>query len=191
MPNYRRAYEQGGMFFFTVVAHRRRRLFSEAKAREYLRKTVLAVQTERPFELVATVLLPDHLHCIWKLPDGDSDFSIRWACIKKGFSKLWIAGGGGEAEISDARHKHRECGIWQRRFWEHRIRNEDDMMRHVNYIHYNPIKHKLVRCPHEWPYSSFQRWVEEGYYKQDWLCDCEGREPVVPDFANISDTIGE
>jgi putative transposase len=191
MPEYRRAYEQGGMFFFTVVTHRRRRLLSKAQAREYLRSSILSVQADLPFELIAIVLLPDHLHCIWKLPEGDADFPIRWACIKRGFSKLWIAGGGSESEVSDARREHRERGVWQRRFWEHRIRDEDDMVRHVNYIHYNPVKHGLVRCPHKWPYSSFQRWVEEGYYKQDWLCDCNGRAPAVLDFANISDTVGE
>jgi len=190
MPDYRRAYEPGGMFFFTLVTHRRRCLFSDSTAREYLRLAIRQVQTERPFELVAIVLLPDHLHCIWKLPEGDGDFSTRWACIKKEFSRLWLAGGGKEVSISEARKAHRERGVWQKRFWEHRIRDENDMMRHVNYIHYNPVKHGLVRCPHDWPHSSFHRWVKDGYYKDDWLCDCEKQRLEQPEFASIT-TAGE
>lgn len=190
MADYRRMYEPGGMYFFTVVTHRRRRLFSHDKARGCLRASIRQVRAQRPFEMVASVLLPDHLHCVWKLPQGDADFSTRWACIKKEFSKLWIAAGGCEVEVSNARKRHRELGIWQRRFWEHRIRNEDDMICHVNYIHYNPVKHGLVRCPHQWPYSSFLRWVEHGYYKADWLCDCHKPRSQQPAFASI-ETAGE
>ena len=190
MADYRRMYEPGGMFFFTVVTHQRRRLFLHDKARSYLHDSIRQVQLKYPFKMVSIVLLPDHLHCIWKLPEGDEKFSTRWACIKKEFSKLWVAGGGREAKVSDARRKHREYGIWQRRFWEHRIRNEDDFIRHVNYIHYNPIKHCLVQCPHQWPHSSFHRWVKDGYYKENWLCDCEQKGLKQPDFASMS-TVGE
>jgi len=102
-----------------------------------------------------------------------------------------LAQGGREVGISKARNNHRERGIWQKRFWEHRIRNEEDMMHHVNYIHYNPVKHGLVRCPHEWPYSSFARWIKQGFYKQNWLCDCEGKKPTVPEYLQATDAFGE
>ena len=137
------------------------------------------------------VLLPDHLHCIWKLPEEDADFSVRWSCIKKAFTQSWIKAGGQEGAIPRYRGKLRERGIWQRRFWEHTIRNEDDFIKHVNYIHYNPVKHNLVTCPHLWPYSSFHRWVEEGYYAPDWLCDCEKRNIQAPDFADTENNVGE
>jgi putative transposase len=191
MPNYRRAIEAGGMFFFTLVTHQRQALFSQSAAREFLHRAIGEVQGERTFELTAMVLLPEHLHCIWRLPEDDSDFSKRWGLIKSKFSKMWVEAGGREAGVSQARCKHRERGIWQKRFWEHRIRNEEDMMRHVNYIHFNPVKHGLARCPHVWPYSSFARWVKEGYYKNDWLCDCDGRKVVVPQALNTGDTFGE
>lgn len=179
------------MFFFTLVTNQRRNLFSKNTAREYLRQAILEEKEQHPFDMVAVVLLPDHLHCIWELPENDADFSKRWGRIKSRFSKKWIYIGGKEAKISQARRKHRERGIWQKRFWEHRIRDEDDLMRHVNYIHFNPVKHSLVRCPHEWPYSSFDQWVKEGYYQYDWLCDCEDRKPIVSEKMYTGDTFGE
>jgi putative transposase len=191
MSDYRRAIQAGGMFFFTLVTHRRRPLFLGARARENLRMAVGEVRERWPFEIIAISVLPEHLHCIWKLPEGDTDYATRWACIKKGFTSRWITEGGIEEDISAARKAHREHGVWQRRFWEHRIRAEDDLIHHVNYIHYNPVKHGLVRCPHAWPYSSFHRWVKEGYYREDWLCDCAGRVPQPPDFTDIRDTTGE
>ncbi len=191
MPNYKRIYEPGGMFFFTLVTHRRRHLFSKNMARECLRKAIAEEKAEHQFDLSAIVLLPDHLHCVWELPDNDADFSKRWGRIKSRFSKLWMDLGGKEAQISQARRNHHERGIWQKRFWEHRIRDEEDMMRHVNYIHFNPVKHGLVRCPHAWPYSSFERWVKQGYYKHDWLCDCDDRRPVVSETLQTGDTFGE
>ena len=98
---------------------------------------------------------------------------------------------GVEGSISATRKAHREHGVWQRRYWEHRIRDEKDMIHHVNYIHYNPVKHGLVRCPHNWPYSSFHRWVKDGYYRADWLCDCAGGLPEPPDFTDLRDMTGE
>jgi putative transposase len=191
MPNYRRTYQAGGMFFFTLVTHLRRHLFSEPTALEYLREAMTQEKAQYPFDLTAIVLLPDHIHCIWELPENDNDFSKRWGRIKSRFTKTWLAQGGREVGISKARNNHRERGIWQKRFWEHRIRNEEDMMHHVNYIHYNPVKHGLVRCPHEWPYSSFARWVKQGFYKQNWLCDCEGKKPTVPEYLQATDAFGE
>ena len=191
MPNYKRTFERGGMFFFTLVTHRRRHLFSTAMARKCLRQSIVEEQTNHSFDLTAVVLLPDHLHCIWELPDNDGDFSKKWGRIKSRFSKLWMDMGGKEAQISQARSKHRERGIWQKRFWEHRIRDEEDLMRHVNYIHFNPVKHGLVRCPHAWAYSSFERWVKQGYYKHNWLCDCDVQRPVISDFLYTGDMFGE
>jgi putative transposase len=181
----------GGTFFFTVVTHRRTPLFASDQARTHLREAILAVQNERPFTLVATVLLPEHWHCIWTLPEGDQDYSKRWGIIKSRFSQLWLAAGGNSGIVSPARTQHRERGIWQKRFWEHRIRDERDFIRHVNYVHFNPVKHGLAQCPHAWPYSSFGRWVEQGFYRQDWLCDCRGQKPQVPDSIRQGDVFGE
>jgi putative transposase len=191
MPNYIRRYVPGGTFFFTVVTHRRRPLFSSEPARAYLHEAIAGVRKERPFEMVATVLLPDHWHCVWTLPEGDPDYSKRWGLIKSRFSKLWLAADGEDTVVSASRMKHRVRGIWEKRFWEHRIRDETDLIHHVNYIHFNPVKHGLVRCPHHWPYSSFARWVEEGYYAPDWLCDCRSHGIAVPDHLHQGEAFGE
>lgn len=127
MPNYLRHFQSGGTFFFTVVTAERRPLFADDIARAYLRTAIRTVQAEQPFDMVAVVLLPDHLHCIRTLPEDDSDFSTRWSCIKRRFTKQWIVGHT-ETIISDTRRKHRECGVWQKRFWEHRIRDETDLI---------------------------------------------------------------
>jgi putative transposase len=118
----------------------------------------------------AVVLLPDHLHAIWTLPEGDAGYSVRWKRIKEEFTKNFIQAGGEEGPRSDSRLRRQERGIWQRRFWEHTIRDEDDFEEHFNYVHYNPVKHRLVRYPRDWPYSSFHRWVKLGAYPPDWSC---------------------
>jgi len=191
MPDYRRFFCPGGTFFFTVVTHRRRAFLCQDIARHCLRIAINKIRCQRPFEPVAFVLLPDHFHCIWKLPDNDPDFSIRLGRIKKEFTELWLAKGGEVLAVSSARKEHHERGIWQKRFWEHTIRNDEDLLRHVNYIHYNPVKHGLVNCPHQWPFSSFHQWVKEEYYKQDWFCDCGREKPKPPRFDEIKDTVGE
>jgi REP-associated tyrosine transposase len=200
MPNYRRAYQPGGTFFFTVVTHQRQKLFQREEARKILHGAIVRVQTERPFEMPAIVLLPEHLHCIWKLPESDADFSRRWGCIKKYFTQSWLKERcavhtlpgtvRAETNISKARREHRERGVWQKRFWEHRIRDEDDYMRHVNYIHYNPVKHQLVDCPHQWSYSSFTCWLKDGYYNEHWLCSCNVKVEM-PSFDDIQHSVGE
>jgi len=191
VPNYRRLFQPGGTFFFTVVTDRRRPLFRKGTARECLREAIRVVQRDRPFEMVAIVLLPEHLHCVWKLPGDDLDFSRRWGCIKSRFTKLWLPVDPTNRGVSRSREKRHERTVWQRRFWEHRIRDEEDMIRHVNYIHYNPVKHGLVGCPHAWPHSSFLRWAEQGYYARDWLCDCAGPAGVTPDWLRTGDSFGE
>jgi len=191
MPDYRRFIYPGGTFFFTVATHRRRDFLCQDTARRCLRMAIEKIRCQHPFESLAFVLLPDHYHCIWKLPDNDFDFSIRLGCLKKEFTQLWMKEGGEELVVSSARKRHHERGIWQKRFWEHTIRHEKDLIRHVNYIHYNPVKHGLVSCPHQWPYSSFHQWMKGGYYQQDWLCDCRFEKSKPPDFDDIKDTVGE
>jgi putative transposase len=162
MPDYRRAKVKGSPFFFTVVlADRSSTLLVEQIER--LRAAYRLVQSRRPFEPLAICVLPDHLHAIWSLPDGDDDFPARWALIKSGFSR------GVEARPrSQSKIVKREKGIWQRRYWEHAIRNEADLERHVEYIHFNPVKHGYVSRVVDWPHSSFHRYVNQGLLEVDW-----------------------
>jgi putative transposase len=156
------------MFFFTVVTAGRRPILTTDVARACLRGVVGEVRGEHPFAVEAWVLLPDHLHCIWTLPDGDMDFSKRWGLIKAGFSKRSKGVLEDKSQDSASRSKHRESTIWQRRFWEHRIRNEEDYRRHMDYIHFNPVKHGLAEHVWDWPYSTFHRYVEAGVYPVNW-----------------------
>lgn len=188
MPEYRRAFEPGGMFFFTVVTQERRPLFDSKLAVRMLGDAFRAVRQASPFDLRAFVILPDHLHCLWQLPREDADFSTRWSRIKRLFTQSWLARNGGEQTVSRSRARHRERGVWQRRFWEHAIRDDSDMVSHANYIHYNPVKHGLASCPHVWPLSSFSRWVASHHYDADWQCVCDNRRPNAPDFAAIDNT---
>jgi putative transposase len=185
MPNYRRAFRPGGTFFFTLVTYRRARFLCDDLARAMLRRAIDACRAVAPFDVDAFVLLPDHLHAMWTLPEGDADFSTRWSRIKKRFTDQWLAAGGCEGAVSGSRRHNRRRGVWQRRFWEHMIRDEADRERHLNYIHYNPIKHGLAPCAHAWPWSSFHRLVREGTYVPTWCCACD-RAPVrMPDFGGL------
>ena len=151
MKAYLRAYQPGGIYFFTLVTHQRARWLVNDAARARLRDALRKVARARPFHIDAFVLLPDHLHAIWRLPEGDCDFSTRWRLVKH---RVSIG-----------------CGLgftWQPRFWEHLLRDEDDWRRHVDYIHYNPVKHGLARAPGDWPYSTFGRAVARGWYRPDW-----------------------
>jgi putative transposase len=123
------------------------------------------------------------LHTIWTLPQNDGDFSRRWGLIKSTFSAARRGAGSREEEVSDSRRKNRRAGIWQRRFWEHLLRDEADFAHHLDYIHYNPVKHGYASCPHDWPYSSFQRWAARGAYEQTWCCACDGRDPAPPQLG--------
>ncbi len=129
------------------------------------------VKADRPFEIFAIVVLPDHVHSIWNLPTGDSDFSSRWAAVKTKFTRSYLAGRGAEAPISESRRKKGERGVWQRRFWEHFIRNGNDLKQCLDYLHYNPVKHGLVQHVKDWPLSSFHRFVHLGEYEEDWASD--------------------
>lgn len=176
---YRRSFAPGGTYFFTVnLADRRSRLLVECI--EVLREAVRRIQARHPFQIEAMVVLPDHLHAVWTLPDGDSDFPLRWGLIKAAFSRAVERIG----SISASRSAKGEREIWQRRFWEHQVRNEVDLARHVDYIHFNPVKHGYAEKPCDWPYSSIHRYIAMGKLTADWgggeASVPEARERVVP-----------
>ena len=168
MANYRRASAPGGTFFFTVVTYRRRPLLTLPKSRQALRDVIEDVRQRYPFSIDAWVLLPEHLHCIWTLPKGDSGYSLRWGLIKSGFSKNTRGIFHVNEWMNDSRLHHRESTVWQRRFWEHLIRNEEEYRAYMDYIHYNPVKHAHVKRAVDWPYSTFHRCVKNGIYPEDW-----------------------
>jgi len=169
---YRRAQVKGGTYFFTVVTHKRIKIFNRSDNVELLRQAFRKVIKRHPFKIDAFALLPDHLHCIWTLPKGDADFSTRWRLIKSYFSRQigmvgWVEGRN-PTKTTTSRLKKKEKLIWQRRFWEHLIRDHEDLRRHVEYIHYNPVKHGLTKAPVDWDYSSFHRYVDKGMYDMKW-----------------------
>jgi putative transposase len=164
----------GGSFFFTLVTYRRRKILTHPECRHHLRNVVTRVRHRYPFRIDGWVLLPEHLHCVWTLPEGDADFSKRWSLIKAGFSKKIKNLFHREDWMNASKTKHRESTIWQRRFWEHQIRDDKDYQNHLDYLHYNPVKHGLVEQVQEWPYSTFHRYVRLGVYPKNW-----GVEPLV------------
>jgi len=168
MSRYRRASVAGSTYFFTVVAYRRQTILCDDMVRTALRAAIENVRKARPFEIDAWVLLPDHLHCIWTLPEGDADFSTRWMMIKRAVSLACRDDYHRVDWMSASKHKHRESTIWQRRFWEHQIRDEADFARHADYIHFNPVKHGHVSHVKDWPYSTFHQYVKQGLCSNDW-----------------------
>ena len=163
MPSYRRIRVPGGTYFFTVnLLERDRRLLVEHVAE--LRLAFRAAHFARPFALLGIVVLPDHLHCLWRLPEGDADNARRWAHIKSQFSRNLAPA----ERRSSVRMARGERGIWQRRYWEHLIVDENDLHRHLDYVHFNPMKHGHVSRVRDWPYSSFHREVRRGVYPIDW-----------------------
>jgi len=167
MPDYRRNRVAGGTYFFTVNLLDRRSDLLVARI-DALRGAVRGVRARRPFHIDAWVVLPDHLHCIWTLPDGDADFPGRWWSIKVAYSKSVPA----TESKSPPRLRHGERGVWQRRYWEHTIRDDTDYAVHMDYIHFNPVKHALAQNPADWSFSSFRYCVAKGLYPSDWLgCD--------------------
>jgi putative transposase len=131
---------------------------------DLLRPAFLRVRAQHPYTIEAAVILPDHLQAIWTLPVGDADFATRWRLIKSGLSHALPRG----ERISASRAAKGERGIWQRRYWEHTLRDENDFVRHLDYIHFNPVKHGHAVRAQDWPYSSFRRWVRFGAYPIDW-----------------------
>jgi putative transposase len=166
MTDYRRNFIAGGSFFFTVnLAERRLRLLTEHI--DELRKAFRETRRDHPFTIDAMVILPNHLHTIRTMPEGDANFATRWRLIKSAFSRSLPTG----ERISDSRVAKGEGGIWQRRYWEHTIRDESDFARHIDYVHINPVKHGYVTRVSDWPYSSFHRMVKLGVYPEDWAGD--------------------
>ena len=164
---YRRAFVPGGRWFFTVVAHRRKKLFTTGITVQWLRDAFRNVMRRHPFTIDAIVILPDHLHCIWTLPPGDADFSRRWRLIKTAFTKRCMA------ERSRKKPDHAcpcegKRPVWQHCYWEHLIRDEADFCAHVDYIHYNPVRHGYVSRPADWAWSSFGLYVRRGVVAPDW-----------------------
>jgi putative transposase len=174
MPNYRRNRVDGGTYFFTLALADRR---SDLLVREVgaLRAAVSRTRTLYPFSIDAWVVLPEHLHAVWTLPDGDADYSTRWTLIKRGFSARCAKG----ESRSASRIAKGERGIWQRRFWEHTVRDDADFERHIDYVHFNPVKHGLAGNAMDWPFSSFRRAVSRGQYPANWA----GEEAVVGEFG--------
>ncbi|TKJ36770.1 MAG: transposase [Planctomycetes bacterium B3_Pla] len=164
MSYYRRARFCGGYYFFTVVTYKRRKILTGDLARKHLRKAFEKIRSRRYFKTIAFCLLPEHLHCIWQLPPDDGDFSTRWSLVKRDFTMNFLKEGGDEFAQSTSRLKHRHRGVWQKRFWEHQIRDERDLQNHIDYIHYNPVKHGLAKNVDQWSWSTYHKYVESGRY---------------------------
>jgi putative transposase len=181
MPNNRRMRVPGGTYFFTIALLDRHSdlLVSEVAI---LREAVRIVRTKRTFHIDAWVVLPDHMHCVWTLHDGDTDYSGRIRDIKRAFSRALPRAG----DRSRGRTARGERGIWQDRFWEHTIRNEQDYAAHMDYTHFNPVKHGLVGNASDWPYSSYRRCVARGMYALDWT----GPRDTLEDVGERPDDIG-
>ncbi len=167
MSHYRRAIVPGGTFFFTAVTYQRAPWLVQPSSRVALKEAIARCRTTRPFEVNAWVLLPDHLHTVWTLPANDHDFSTRWAQIKRTVSVL-LADQKQADLMVESKSKHRESTLWQRRFFEHAIRDDADYARCIDYVHHNPVKHGLVKRTADWPWSTFHRYVAEGRYAANW-----------------------
>jgi len=171
MPNYRRVYYPGGTFFFTLVTYDRHPILTDPISLRLLRQAWSKESRSRPFHLEAICVIPDHLHFIMRLPENDSNYSIRISAIKARFTKSILQSKHIDTECYALKRGKGERTVWQHRFWEHMIRDEDDFRFHVDYIHYNPVKHGLVNNVKDWPWSSFHRYVRDGIYSLDWGSD--------------------
>jgi putative transposase len=173
MPEYRRVKTAGGTYFFTLVTNLRQPILTKEVFRLALRQGIQRARQTLPFQIDAWVLLPDHLHAIWTLPPEDNNYAARWAIIKRQVSTLCSKEFTERGELSKSKQKRKESGVWQRRYWEHQIRDDLDFQRHMDYLHWNPVKHGYVRQVADWPFSSFHRLVAAGLYSPDW-----GSNPV-------------
>ena len=176
---YRRANVPGASYFFTVVIHERRPIFNDPGTISLFEAGLDRIKARHPFHVDALVILPDHIHTIWTLPEGDSDFSTRWRLVKEAFTKPFVRAIG-PLPRNASRCSKCEQSIWQSRFWEHVIRDEADFAAHVDYIHFNPVRHGLAKAARDWPYSSFSAWVERGVYEPHWGSD---EMPPLPEWA--------
>ncbi len=168
MPNYIRFHVPNACYFFTVITCDRNPILTLESSRDCLHDAFQTVRRKYPFTIEGIVVLPNHIHTLWAMPEGDSNYSLRWNLIKNRFTRLYSKDHSTEKSLPLSRIKKREKGIWQRRFWEHMIRNEDDFIKHLNYIHYNPVKHGYVQNPRDWRWPSFHRYVKLGWYEDDW-----------------------
>jgi putative transposase len=168
MPEYRRIKVKRGTYFFTMVTYGRRPFLTSNHVRAALREGIQEVRQSLPFIIEAWVLLPDHLHTIWTLPENDDNFGSRWAVIKRSVSRLGNFLERSEGPFNESHGKRRKKGVWQRRFWDHLIRDDLDFQRHLDYLHWNPVKHGYVKSLEDWPYSTFHRLVTKRLYPPDW-----------------------
>ncbi len=172
MSRYRRSHVPGASYFFTVVTYRKQKILTHPQVLAALRAAFRNVRVERPLRMDGLVVMPNHLHAIWTLPPRDADYAIRWSLIKRQVSQSTRHLVHGSQTASQLRR--RELGLWQRRFWEHQIRDETDYERHMDYLHYNPVKHGLVDNVRDWPYSTFHRYARVGAYSFDWASNNSG-----------------
>ncbi len=178
--HYRRAKINGATYFFTVVTHDRKPFLCQPENVKLLRQALRSTMERHPIEIDAFVLLPDHLHTIWTLPDDDHDFSTRWRQIKSYFTRHCQTTF--ERAAATSRKTKQERAFWQRRFWEHTVKDTQDYINHVEYIHYNPVKHGLAAAPKDWEHSSFHRYVQAGVYDANWSTGAG--IPINPDIGN-------
>ena len=188
MSEYRRAHVPGSSVFITMVTYQRQKLFVAAENIDKLRQACATTISEKPFAIEAAVILPEHIHFLWRLPPDDSDYSYRVGRMKVLFTRALRGVNVLPNDVSESRRKHRESDVWQRRFYEHTIRDEVDLRRHLDYLHFNPVKHRLVKCVHEWEYSSFHRSVRRGEYEREWGCQCRNNQfsPEVVSLMNLA-----
>lgn len=173
------------------MTYKRQSYFSEPGNIARLRQATAMVKQEMPFNIIGAVVLPDHIHFLWTLPPKDINYSKRIGRLKVIFTKMLRGKNALPTNVSISRQKHRESNIWQRRFWEHTIKDELELEIYLNYIHYNPVKHGLVSCPHLWLYSSFHSWVNQGTYLPSWGCTCHGKPGQAQSFDTIENNVGE
>ena len=186
MSEYRRWRAAGGTYFFTLVTFRRRPILAEPSAIAILGRALREERKRRPFRTDAIVVLPDHVHLIMTLPDGDDDFSTRLNQVKGRFTTDFD----GRPSANPRRRRRRMHDVWQPRFWEHLTRDDEEREALSNYVHYNPVKHGYVRCPHDWRWSSFHHWAKRGWLEPAWSCSC--RAPaIVPYPASLEELCGE
>ena len=168
MPNYRRPYVFGGTYFITQVTYQRQPWLCTELGRNASQYSIEHIRQKHPFQIDAFVLLPDHFHAIWTLPTEDSDLSTRMRLVKRTVTKYYGHQLGLISSMSSSRTKRKEGNVWQRRFWEHLIRDEADFASHCDYIHYNPVRHGLCETPRQWTFSSLHRLIQEKVYPSDW-----------------------
>jgi len=168
MSEFRRVKIKGGTYFFTIVTFQRQKLFQLPVARDLFLDSVEHIRNFHLFKVLAFCILPDHIHFIWQLSQDDENYSSHISQIKRRFSRNYTKIFGIPIPKNESQIKRREVAIWQRRFWEHLIRDEDDLYQHIDYIHYNPVKHGLVDCVGDWECSSFHDYVREGIYDVMW-----------------------